>query len=222
MRLEFNFGSISRKGAPPKPGAPFRLALLGDFSGRGNRGEVGSAEDIARRKPLKVDVDNLDTLIGGWDINLKLPIGPDGGVVEIPIADMDGLHPDELYQNVSLFTSLAALRQKLKNPATFKAAAKEVQGWKPVKVAKPRKVRPDPNAKHTTHRAQLLLALTDSPQDYRDLARETGLMPHTVKLCMSNLVYKGLARNVGKLGQRGLYTLPAFAMPTEAEGWCDV
>ena len=138
MRLEFSFGSISRKGAPPKPGAPFRLALLGDFSGRGNRGEVGTAEDIARRKPLKVDVDNLDTLIGGWDINLKLPIGPDGGVVEIPIADMDGLHPDELYQNVSLFTSLAALRQKLKNPATFKAAAKEVQGWKPVKAAKPR------------------------------------------------------------------------------------
>lgn len=92
---------------------------------------------------------------------------------------------------------------------------------KPVKVAKPRKVRPDPNAKHTTHRAQLLLALTDSPQDYRDLARETGLMPHTVKLCMSNLVYKGLARNVGKLGQRGLYVLPAVKV-REARGPFDV
>jgi len=92
----------------------------------------------------------------------------------------------------------------------------------PPKVVKPRKVRPDPNAKHDTNRAQLLLALTTTPQDYRQLARATGLPVHTVKNCLSNLVDKGLAKNHARSGQRGSYTLPKFAVPTDAKGWCDV
>ena len=93
---------------------------------------------------------------------------------------------------------------------------------KPPRVVKPRKVRENPNAKHTTHRAQLLLALTTTPQDYRQLARATGLAAHTVKNALSNLVDKGLAKNHARSGQRGSYTLPAFAMPTEQKGPFDV
>ena len=93
---------------------------------------------------------------------------------------------------------------------------------KPPKVVKPRKVRENPNAKHTTNRAQVLLALTTTPQDYRQLARATGLAAHTVKNALSNLVDKGLAKNHARSGQRGSYTLPAFAMPTEQKGPFDV
>lgn len=93
---------------------------------------------------------------------------------------------------------------------------------KPPKVVKPRKVRENPNAKHDTNRAQLLLALTDRPQDYRQLASATRLPAHVVKTCLSNLVDKGLAKNHAASGQRGQYTLPAFAMPQEPKGWCDV
>jgi len=93
---------------------------------------------------------------------------------------------------------------------------------KPPKVVKPRKVRENPNAKHTTNRAQLLLALTTTPQDYRQLARATGLPAHTVKNGLSNLVDKGLAKNHARSGQRGSYTLPGFAMPTEQKGPFDV
>ena len=92
----------------------------------------------------------------------------------------------------------------------------------PPKVVKPRKVRPDPNARHDTNRAQLLLALTDKPQDYRQLASATRLPAHVVKTCLSNLVDKGLAKNHAASGQRGQYTLPSFAMPQEPKGWCDV
>ena len=92
----------------------------------------------------------------------------------------------------------------------------------PPKVVKPRKVRPDPNAKHGTNRAQLLLALTDKPQDYRQLSIATRLPSHVVKTCLSNLVDKGLAKNHAASGQRGQYTLPAFAMSKEPKGWCDV
>ena len=92
----------------------------------------------------------------------------------------------------------------------------------PPKVVKPRKVRPDPNAKHDTNRAQLLLALTDKPQDYRQLSIATRLPSHVVKTCLSNLVDKGLAKNHAASGQRGQYTLPAFAMSKEPKGWCDV
>lgn len=138
MRMEFNFGSFSRDIKAPKAaaGAPFRLALLGDFSGRGNRGEVAVGDELASRKPQKVDVDNLETLVGKWELNLKLPLGEDGSVVEVPVGSIDDLHPDQLFDNVSIFGKLAALRKKLKDPGTFKAAAKEVQGWKPAKPAK--------------------------------------------------------------------------------------
>ena len=92
----------------------------------------------------------------------------------------------------------------------------------PPKVVKPRKVRPDPNARHDTNRAQLLLALTDKPQDYRQLSIATRLPAHVVKTCLSNLVDKGMAKNHAASGQRGQYTLPSFAMPKEPKGWCDV
>src|SRR5580704_12584424 len=62
MQYEVSFGRLDRKPRAVTPGTKFRLALLGDFSGRANAGtlEIGAA--LARRKPIKVDVDSLDTV----------------------------------------------------------------------------------------------------------------------------------------------------------------
>lgn len=129
MRYEVNFGTVT--GTLPAATAAatgkFRLAILGDFSGHANRGRLETGEQLAQRKPLRVDVDNLDDVLARLGVRLRLPIGDGGGVVEVPIASLEDFHPDQLYDRLEVFAKLASLRERLRNPATFAAAAKALQ-----------------------------------------------------------------------------------------------
>ncbi|MDX1948744.1 MAG: type VI secretion system contractile sheath large subunit [Pirellulaceae bacterium] len=107
----------------------FRLAILGDFSGRALSGKLETGADLAKRKPLSVDVDNLDDVLARMGIKLMLPVGAGGGAVEIAIGSMDDFHPDQLYDNVEVFSGIAGLRGRLKTTSTFAKAAAEVQSW---------------------------------------------------------------------------------------------
>ncbi|SFO84733.1 type VI secretion protein, EvpB/VC_A0108 family/type VI secretion protein, VC_A0107 family [Cohaesibacter marisflavi] len=91
----------------------FRIALLGDFTGRANRGDLATGDDLANRKPIKLDVDNLDTIIARFATTLLLPLGKDGAGIEVKLNSLDDLHPDELYENVSIFEELSSLRQSV-------------------------------------------------------------------------------------------------------------
>jgi type VI secretion system protein ImpC len=125
-----SFGKLS---AQPKVrqgvGATFGLAVLGDFSGRANRGELEKGAALAARKPRRVDVDNLDSVLESLQLKLNLPVGDDGGAVEIEIASMEDFHPDELYDKLDIFAELSALRRRLQTSSTFAAAAAEVRSW---------------------------------------------------------------------------------------------
>jgi Type VI secretion system, VipA, VC_A0107 or Hcp2 len=57
----------------------FRLAVLGDFSGRASGGQLAIGAELAKRKPIAVDVDNLDDAVRRLSIKLTLPIGAGGG-----------------------------------------------------------------------------------------------------------------------------------------------
>ncbi len=139
MRYEFNFGSLGN--IPPnragKGGEVFRLAVLGDFSARANRGEVEVGDALAGRKPLPLEIDNLEDVMGRLDVKLQLDVGGDDGTIEVDIPSIDSLHPDELYDRLEVFSQLSGLRRRLTNSATFAKAAKEVQAW--LGVAAPRK-----------------------------------------------------------------------------------
>ena len=50
MLYEVNFGSLTRPPRAASATTKFRLALLGDFSGRANAGKLEIGEDLARRK----------------------------------------------------------------------------------------------------------------------------------------------------------------------------
>jgi type VI secretion system ImpC/EvpB family protein/type VI secretion system ImpB/VipA family protein len=131
MQYTLNLGQLN---ASQKPRAAtgkdvLRLAVLGDFSGRASGGQLAIGAELAKRKPLTVDVDNLDAVIGRFSVKLTLPIGAGGGAVEIPIQSIDDFHPDQLYDNVEIFSSLSGLRQRLKTTSTFAKAAAEVQSW---------------------------------------------------------------------------------------------
>jgi type VI secretion system protein ImpC len=129
MRYEVSFGSISRAPRAASAGAKFRLALLGDFSGRANAGRLETGAALAARKPIKVDVDNIDQVIERMQLSLALPLAEDDGAVVVPIRNLDDFHPDQLAENVELFEQLLDLRRRLGSRTGFDRAAKEVLSW---------------------------------------------------------------------------------------------
>jgi len=131
MKYSLNLGALKSTLPARAAGGKdvFRLAVLGDFSGRASGGQLATGGELAKRKAIAVDVDNLDDIVRRLNIKLTLPIGEGGGAVEIPIQSMDDFHPDQLYDNVEVFSSLSGLRQRLKTNSTFAKAAQEVQSW---------------------------------------------------------------------------------------------
>lgn len=128
--MELNFGMVSESATERKiaTGAPFRLAVLGDFSAAANKGRLETGDDLARHKPLRVDVDNIDQVIERLAITVSLPMAE--GAVEFPIASMEDFHPDQIYEKVELFSSMADLRRKITSKSGFPAAAKELVAWR--------------------------------------------------------------------------------------------
>ncbi len=129
MHYEVNFGRMARPQAKHAGGPRFRLAVLGDFSGRANAGKLETGAALARRKPIAVDVDNLDDVLGRMALKLSLPLGEDGEAISVPVASLDDFHPDQLAENVELLESLLQLRRDLGSKAGFARASKEVLSW---------------------------------------------------------------------------------------------
>jgi pilus assembly protein FimV len=106
----------------------FRMAFLGDFSGRSARGkfEIGAA--LANRRPIPFDIDTAEDVIEGLATTLVLPIGQNGTGIQVQLGGLDDLHPDELYANVDLFSHLSALRKRLSG-SMADSAIREMTGW---------------------------------------------------------------------------------------------
>jgi len=64
--------------ALPSDDRPFRVLLIGDWSGRRNRGLSASSEELKAWRPLLVDRDNLDQLIARLGVKLYIPLTSDG------------------------------------------------------------------------------------------------------------------------------------------------
>jgi type VI secretion system protein ImpC len=129
MQYAVNFGSLNKAPRASGPVTKFRLAVFGDFSGRANAGLLETGAKLAARKPIKIDVDNLDDVIARMKLKLALPVAPDGGMVTLDFAEIDDFHPDQLFDKLEVFEGLADLRKRLMNRASFDRAAKEVLGW---------------------------------------------------------------------------------------------
>ncbi|RMF38407.1 MAG: hypothetical protein D6754_07570 [Alphaproteobacteria bacterium] len=123
-----DFGTLTAEPAErPEAARRFRIAILGDFSGRANRGELQTGAELGARKGHKLDVDTLDDVIGRFATTLTLPLGPDGAGVELRLSELDHLHPDELVDNVELFEELVELRGMVKSG--FKRTLEDLQEW---------------------------------------------------------------------------------------------
>jgi type VI secretion system protein ImpC len=129
MDYQVSFGTL---GKPPRAAAAqtkFRLAVLGDFSGRANAGTVATGAALGAARPVKVDVDNLDDVIARFKLKLNLDLAGDGQIVAVSIGGMDDFHPDQLAENLEFFGELTSLRKNLGSKAGFDRAAKQVLSW---------------------------------------------------------------------------------------------
>jgi type VI secretion system protein ImpC len=130
-----SFGEIhldvtaGRERVEAKPGAetPFRMAILGDFSGRVSRGLIETGDALANRRMELIDRDNFDVVLGRLSPRLEFLLGGSDGIpVSLKFADLDDFHPDNLYRTVALFQKLRDTRAKLSDPTTFAQTASEL------------------------------------------------------------------------------------------------
>jgi type VI secretion system ImpB/VipA family protein len=121
----FNFGEIKiavdgdTSQARPVPETPFRVLLLGDFSGHGRK------QPLPARQPTLVDRDNFDDILAALYPELKLRLGDDD-LATVQFSALADFHPDRLFECVDLFRKLREMRARLADPATFADAAAEL------------------------------------------------------------------------------------------------
>lgn len=129
----FDFGEINLE-AEPSGGAiairdterPFRIALLGDFSGRASRGLAESGAQLANREAVAVDRDNFDEVLAKLRVSLDLPVGTNNHTSTLHFSELDDFHPDRIFERCELFQRLREIRTRLKDPSTFTAMAAEL------------------------------------------------------------------------------------------------
>src|SRR5579859_226350 len=125
---EIETGDRRERTELPDSDMPFRIAVLGDFSGRENRGVLDAR--LQGRKSILVDRDNFENVIARLAPELHLPLGGPGGPrIPVRVRELDDFHPDRLYEHLKIFQTLRDMRDRLNDRATFDAAAAEVRSW---------------------------------------------------------------------------------------------
>ena len=119
--------SVGRDRAPchADPDTPFRIAILGDFSGRVNRSicEVGAG--LANRRVVALDRDNFDEVLAKLGAGIDLPI--DDRPLSLRFVELDDFHPDRIFERVEIFQKLRQMRQRLADPETFAEMLREMR-----------------------------------------------------------------------------------------------
>lgn len=119
--------SMERMERTPDPDTPFRVLLLGDFTGRSSRGNP-TVSDQGDPGPLEIDRDAVDELIErlGAELQLDVP-GTESGRHAIRFSALEDFHPDRLVERLDAFRPLRTLRRRLQDPKTSHDAAAEVR-----------------------------------------------------------------------------------------------
>lgn len=129
MSKRFDFGGVNLRagdecaGAQPASEIPFCIAVLGDFSGRANRG-IFEPKTVGERRTHLVDRDNFDEVMSKLHPELHLSVESKVPLV-FRFSELDDLHPDQLFENEA-FQQLKDVRERLRDPATFKETAEKL------------------------------------------------------------------------------------------------
>jgi type VI secretion system protein ImpC len=95
----------------------FRILVLADF---------GGDQTVAAGRPVRIDRDDFDAVLERMAPRAVLGIGDAGTAAVAHFSDIDDFHPDRLIETLPLFARLRELRDRLDDPRTFEAAAREL------------------------------------------------------------------------------------------------
>lgn len=132
MTKPFTFGkldveivaSMERIAGLPDSDTPFRILVMGDFSGRSGRGGAEPRSTAERYRLQRVDRDNIEELMVRLGVGIDLPLGVVGdSPATLWFEELDDFHPDQVYEHLSLFDEIRKTRKRLNDPATFSKAA---------------------------------------------------------------------------------------------------
>ena len=91
----------------PEQNTPFRILIMGDFSGRATRGVRERGLTLAERRLYRIDCDDLDEVMGKRQVSLNLPFaGKDSESITLRFSELDDFHPDRLVDRIELFGTL--------------------------------------------------------------------------------------------------------------------
>ena len=130
-KMEFQLGTqTSFAPRKAKDDTPFCIAILADFSGRGNRGLCETGPSLTARRRIAVDVDNLEDLPMKLGCEIHVPLGSrEGPRIGLRFSEMGDFHPDRIFDRLEVFQKLKTTRKLMQNPATFAEAASQVRSW---------------------------------------------------------------------------------------------
>ena len=126
MQFDFTFSRPRTDRHRPDDEAPFRIVVLGDFSGDQGDKQRG-ARPIAARSILSIDVDNFDQVLSRVKPAVRWPHGAHSSEQLVEFSSLDDFHPDRLYQELGFFRGLKEMRARLLDPVTFPQAAAELR-----------------------------------------------------------------------------------------------
>jgi type VI secretion system protein ImpC len=130
MPKRFDFGGVNlsagedSSGARPSDETPFCIAILGDFSGRANRG-ICDAKTIGKRRAWLVDRDNFEEVLARSGAEIQLPMD-ESGALHLRFSELDDFHPDRIFERLDVFAKLRALRSRVQDPSSFEKVANEL------------------------------------------------------------------------------------------------
>ena len=104
-----------------------RMLVMGDFSGRSNRG-ITTPTDVGERPLVPIDIDVFDDVLRRLSPSLNIP---GNGDIALRFSHLDDFHPDALFHNTECFRALRDIRRRLLNPATFTQAANDLRHHAP-------------------------------------------------------------------------------------------
>ncbi len=111
--------NLGESRARPRADTPFTILIMGDFSGRANRGAETDGSDIHQRKLYRVDRDNDEAVMEELGVSICLPAGAgQAPPMELAFTEIDDFHPEQIYSRTSIFKALKKNRRELLDPDT--------------------------------------------------------------------------------------------------------
>ena len=123
-------GGEPRPVGRPAQDVPFRILIMGNFSGRDSWLDRTAQRPPAAWHPMRVDRDNLQTIPDKLHVAIHSPLLAEGAPsITLKFASLEDWHPDRLVHQIEPLRRLSDLRRRLTSPDTFAAAADEVRAW---------------------------------------------------------------------------------------------